>query len=502
MPWALFPMSRIDQVLHSPLNKATFEEPARWETVALDADSASPVCSTGTAIAGGLVSQALKAAVMIYIARAFGPAEFGSFSFAFSVNGFLLVFAQFGLPVFGAREVAQTGRLEKGLFKAITEARLLLAISGMAVALVVLHLAPGVTRSEFWLVAGFGLSNVALSGFGDWAFQGMGRVHLWAALNITWQGLWLIFTVAGVHARTSIVLLSFGYAAAAFVAGLIGWPWLRRLTQRPNMHAPVPFYSVRSVIGAGVNLGTATLFMPVLIWTDTIIVRWIQGQHSAGVYAAGNRVALALAMLAGFYVLGAFPKLSHSAISSPHEYSKCFQRAFEDLALLFIPGALWALFYAPQIMLMLFNNPEYVAGATVFRIFLVFLLVNVFSNLYGMGALVAHRRDHAYRRAFAISAATLLILCPILTLQWGIVGAALAALLSQSLNLVLFMAQARDVVRPERLKTLGVPALMAVIPVLSGTVFQLGFWASAAALALTYLAIVIWRRPVLYPVMK
>jgi len=495
-------MSRIDQALHSPLSKTTFEGPPRWETVSPDADSASPMRSTGTAIAGGLVSQALKAAVMIYIARAFGPAEFGSFSFAHSVNGFLFMIAQFALPVFGAREVAQTGRLEKGLFKAITGARLLLAISGMAVALVVLHLAPGVTRSEFWLVVGFGLSNVALSGFGDWAFQGMRRMHLWAALNITWQGLWLILTVAGVHARASIVLVPFGYAAAAFVAGLIGWPWLRRLTQRPDMHAPAPFYSVRSVIGAGANLGAAALLMPVLVWTDTIIVRWVQGQHSAGVYAAGNRVSLALAMFAGFYVLGAFPKLSHSAISSPHEYSKCFQRAFEDLALLFIPGALWALFYAPQIMLVLYNNPEYVAGATVFRIFLVLLLVNVFSNLYGMGALVAHRRDHAYRRVFAISAVTLLILCPILTLQCGIVGAALAALLSHSLSLVLFVGQARDLVHPELVRTLGVPALMAVLPILSGTVFGFGHWVSVAALILTYLAIFMWRRPVMYPLTK
>jgi O-antigen/teichoic acid export membrane protein len=492
-------MSQTDQVLHSPLSRTTFEEPVRSKTVLPGADPASLMRSSGTAIAGGLVSQALKAGVMIYVARVFGAAEFGSFSFANSVNAFLFVIAQFGLPVFGAREVAQTGRLEKGLLKAITEARLLLAIIGMAVVLVVLHFAPGVTRSEFWLVVGFGLSNVALSGFGDWAFQGMGRLHLWAALNITWQGLWLILTIAVVHTRTPIVLLSFGYAAAALVAVLIGWPRLRRLTQRLNERAPVPSYSMQSVIGAGANLGTATFLITFLVWTDTIIVRWVRGQHSAGLYAAGNRVALALAMLGSFYVVGAFPKLSHSAMGSPREYSKCFQRAFDDMALLFIPGTLWALFYAPQIMLVLFKNPEYVAAATVFRIFQVFLLVNVICNLYGMGALVAHHRDHAYRRAMATSAVTLLVLCPILTLRWGILGAALAALFSQVLNLVLFIAEARDMVRPEYLKTLGVPALMATIPVLSGTVFHLGFWASVVALVLTYMAIFICRRPVLYP---
>jgi len=494
-------MIRTDQVLHATLDRTTLEEPARSETISRSAGPASVVRSSGTAIAGGLVSQALKAVVMIYVARVFGASEFGSFSFAFSVNAFLFVIAQFGLPVYGAREVAQTGRLERGLFTAISEARLLLATSGMAVALVVLHFAR-VTSAEFWLVAGFGLSNVALSGFSDWAFQGMGRIHFWAALNISWQGLWLILTVALVQGHVSIALIAFAYATAAFVAALIGWSLLRRLTQPPSEPAPVLTYSVWSVIGAGANLGAATLFMPVLSWTDTIIVRWVLGQHSAGVYAAGNRVALALAMLAGFYVQGAFPELSHSAMSSLQEHSKAFQRAFEDLAFLFIPGSVWALFYAPQIMMVVFNNPEYVAGATVFRIFQVFLLLNVFINLYGMGALVAYRRDHAYRTGYGMSAAALLVLCPILTVWWGIVGAALAALSIQILNLALFMTKSRHLLKTESLKALGLPAVIAVIPILLGKVFHLGFWVSGAALALTYLAIFVWRRPVLYPVVK
>jgi len=99
-------MSRTDQVLHSRLKRTTLEEPARTEARSPDAVTASLVRSSGTAIAGGLVSQGLKAAVMIYVARSFGTIEFGSFSFANSVNAFLFMFAQFGLPVFGAREVA------------------------------------------------------------------------------------------------------------------------------------------------------------------------------------------------------------------------------------------------------------------------------------------------------------------------------------------------------------------------------------------------------------
>jgi polysaccharide transporter, PST family len=493
-------MNRVDQVLHLPLNRTNHEEPAHLGTTSPGAGSASLVRSSGTAIAGGLVSQALKAVVMIYVARVFGASEFGSFSFANSVNAFLFVIAQFGLPVFGAREVAQSGRLERGLLKAITRARLLLAGAGTLVALVVLYFVPGVTRTEFWLVAGFGLSNVALSGFFDWAFQGMGRLHLWATVNIAWQALWLVFTIVAFHAHGSIALVSFGFAAAALIAGMLGWPWLRRLMHLPGETASAPAYSVRSVIVTSANLGVGTLLITVLVWTDTIIVRLVAGQQAAGAYAAGNRVALALAMLASFYALGAFPKLSQLAMNSPQEYSKNFQRAYEHLAILFLPGIFWAMFYAPQIMVLLFKRPDYLAGVAVFRIFQVFLLLNIIGNLYGMGGLVAHRKDHAYRRTLVISGGVLLVLCPTLTLRWGLAGAALAVVFCQGLSLVLFMVETRHFVRAEHFKALGPPALIGIALVLAGAAFHLRFRSSVAALVLAYLIILVWRRPVLYPV--
>ena len=267
----------------------------------------------------------------------------------------------------------------------------------------------------------------------------------------------------------------------------------------PLNATPKDHYSVRSVVAAAANLGTATLLMTVLGWLDTIVVRVVRGQHAAGLYAAGNRVSLALCMLAGFYVLGAFPKLSHLAKSSPGEYSEHFQRALGDLTLLFFPGAVWGVLYTPQIISLLFKRPEYLDAVPVFRMFLVFLLLNVITNLFGMGGLVAHNRDGAYRRGMAISAAVLVILCPILTFRWGILGAAIAALVCQSLNLALFIIDSKDIVRPHYSRALSLPAIMAMIPIIYATFFHVGFWASAAILVLVYLAGAVWRTPILRP---
>jgi polysaccharide transporter, PST family len=488
-------MSQTNQVLRSSLNEGVVEETTGAAARSSSVGMISLARGSGIAIAGGLVSQALKAAVIILLARSFSTNQFGAFSFANSVNAFLFIISQFGLPVFGAREVAQYGGVPSGLLRAITEARLLLGLLGALLVVAVLFFSAGVTREEVWLVAGFGLSNVALSCLYDWVFQGAGKLHLWAVVNIAWQGLWLLFTIVGIHTRASIVMASFGYAAGAGVAALIGLPWLRRLRERYSASHKVPSYSMRHVLKAGANLGIGTLLITVLVWTDTIVVRLLRGQQAAGVYAAGNRISLALAMLASFYVLGAFPRLSRSAADSPADFSRYFQRAYEDLALLFIPGSLWAIVYAPRVMLILFGHKDYLAGVGVFRIFQIFLLVASFSNLYGMGALVANRRDRAYRRVLVISLGVMLVLCPILTVKWGIEGTAVAVLVGQAVSLALFAAKSGDVVHAEHLRTLALPLMIGMIPLVPGILFHLGFWSSAASLALVYLGIALWRHP-------
>src|SRR5437016_12033781 len=90
-------MRQTNHVLRSPLSGARLEESVSSEPPPPSARVSSLVRNSGTAIAGGLISQGLKALVMISLARSFGATQFGAFSFANAVNAFLFIIAQFGL---------------------------------------------------------------------------------------------------------------------------------------------------------------------------------------------------------------------------------------------------------------------------------------------------------------------------------------------------------------------------------------------------------------------
>lgn len=450
------------------------------------------------ALLGGLASQALKFLVIVYVARSYGATVFGSFSFAVSVNAFIFVVSNFGLPVFGAREVAQTSRVSSRLARSVSKARLLLAISATGVALAVLFFVPSVSGEELLLVLGFGLSDMILAFLYDWAFQGMGKLHGWAALNVLWQALWLVLTVAVVRAHSSIAAVSFAYAAGVSVAAVVGWLWLKGL-RTPSERAPDSAYSAWGVFRSGTALGTATVLITVLLWSDTIIVRLIGGPHAAGIYAAGNRAALALCSLSGFYVLGAFSHLSAAAARSPEEFREYFRKCYRDLALIFVPGSIWAIFYAPQILVVIFRHREYLAAVPVFRTFQIFLLLTVASNLYGVGALVSHRLDHVYRRTLAASAGLLLVLCPILALHWGLLGAAIAALVSQGFLLTIFAIETRHLVRVEQFRALASPVVAGIAAVGVAAALHLGLWEGVAVISVIYLALLGKEMPVWRP---
>jgi PST family polysaccharide transporter len=395
--------------------------------------SGSVTRSATIALAGGVVSQGFKFVVILYVARHFLVSEFGLLSFAIAVNAYMYVISSFGLNVFGSRAVAQSGTVSKALLAEVCCLEALLALLGMGFALSTLNLVPGISPLELHLIALFGLSNVIQAGLFDWVFQGLHRQQVSAALNILWQGTWLALTVVGIKLGIGITAVPIALCTSALLAATGGYLWIRKTVWvEPSIGEqghllPRSWQTLRSVA----PLGWGTLLMTWIVWSDTVAVRLIKGQQAAGWYAAGNRAALALAMLGTLYVQGAFPFLSQSSITSQVVFERFFARTYADLAMLFVPSTLWAIYYAKEIILLLFRRTDYLTAIPVFRIFQVALLFFVANTLLGTGVLVACRQDRTFRIVLVGTAAVFLFLCPFLTWRWGIIGTAAAVLGTQ-----------------------------------------------------------------------
>jgi O-antigen/teichoic acid export membrane protein len=441
--------------------------------------------SSCIAMIGGAVSQGLKFLVIVYVARHFSVAEFGLLSFAIAVNAYMFVISNFGLNAFGARAVAISGKVSRHLLAEVCCLEAALALAGMMLALGILRFLPGLSRLEMYLIACFGLSNVIQAGLFDWVFQGLHRQEVSAALNIIWQGGWLVLTVMGIKFGMGVVAVPAALCTSALLAATVGHLWLRGAAWAEPAEVEGTRLLRRSwqTLQSVAPLGWGTLLMTLVVWSDTAAVRLLKGEQAVGWYAAGNRAALALAMLGTLYVQGTFPSLSQASIAGPLAFEQCFARAHADLSMLFVPTSLWTIYYAREIILLLFRGADYLAAVPVFRIFQVTLLFFVANTLLGTGALVACRMDRTFRMVLGGTAAIFFLLCPVLTWRWGIAGAAAASLGTQIVSWLWLRYETKTLLPSHSLFALRLPFAIGLLSVAACRALHLSLYHGMLVLA-------------------
>jgi len=246
-----------------------------------------------------------------------------------------------------------------------------------------------------------------------------------------------------------------------------------------------PLETLRS----GAALGLGTVLVTVLIWSDSIIVRLLRGAEALAIYAAGSRPEQALGLLLNFHLQGAFPLLRRAREESSDLFQRCFQRTYNDAAMIFIPAVLWSAIYAPEFLQAVFGKPEYAHAAPVFRIFQLMYPLVMLTFLYGNCVLLVFQRDHTYFRGFLAVAACYLVVCPLLTARWGIHGTACAIASAFAVLCALFFIKARHLVFPNHAAALTAPFIVGLATGGVGRLLQLSlipaalvFFAGCAAL--------------------
>jgi O-antigen/teichoic acid export membrane protein len=180
-------------------------------------------------------------------------------------------------------------------------------------------------------------------------------------------------------------------------------------------------------------------------------------------------------------------------------FQHCFDRVCSDLALIFVPGAIFSLAYAKEIIALVFPKPEYAAAVPVFCVFQIAMLLFILNNLLGMGVLVAHHEDHVFQRTLAWTTIFFLILSPIMTRQWGLGGAAAAVLTSQAVSLLWFSLKARKFVKLSFTRALLAPCVTGLAASLLGRSLHLPLKFAITALIIGYLALLLRRAYGLQP---
>ena len=378
------------------------------------------------------ITKVLNFAVSIALVRYLGVQELGRYSYVVAFAFPFGALADFGLAAFSIREISRDLSRTSEVM-AVLQRSLLLLAGAMSIAMVglaVLARHDALTTACIAIVALSNLISAATSPF---------LVRLTAREDMHLLSLYRVVASAIGAGATLVILIwgggVFALFAAAAVVNAVMWYIGRSLAGPIAFGASVPLSAIRSMVSQAAPFGFLLLGFALYYRVDIIMLRWLRDESEVGLYAAAYRFLDAIILLAATLGSPFFPRLSNWVGRDQQGVRDLIESSWKLLLVLGLPVTVITFFVAYPLIQVLFGS-EFVRAGAFLQILiwgsLPILLINIPSH-----ALNAADRVWALAGVFVLSALVNVLANLLLIPGWGAMGASLATVACEWLNLVL-----------------------------------------------------------------
>ncbi len=374
----------------------------------------------------------VKAAIVIYGARALDTAGYGIFSYALTLAGFVTLFLDPGINAILIRETSKASEEERmAMFSTTFVIKAALIAAGV---LGIIFIAPSFSTLpgavallplvalilSFDTFRGFFVSLMDAREKMEWD----AGISLLTNASITIFGF--IFLAVSPTARSFTWAYALGTGIGAAAAFAMVFPYLRRSLSRfstklvmPVLRAAWPF----AVIGA---LGV------LLTNTDVLIISWMKDASDVGIYAAVIRIVQVIYLIPGIVQGSTLPLFARLAKHDDAKFRRVFERTLGFIFLASVPLALGGAILGTQVMALVFGAP-YRAGGPALTVLMVSMLFDFPASVIA-AAIFAYNHQKGLIISSAIAGVANVAFDLILIPHFGITGSAFATLGAQILS--------------------------------------------------------------------
>jgi O-antigen/teichoic acid export membrane protein len=402
------------------------------------------------------VDSANRAATFVLYAlvgRYRGATEFGQMSLSLALLYSFQVLALAGLRTLVIREVARDrGRTQTYVVNGALVILAASVLSFAALSAFVRLSGYSADTSAVILLLALSLPVYALTTLCDAVFQAWERMHFSTFAQLPVQackvavGAFLLSRGYGLKAL--IVVLMVAQVAILAVEAWILCRYIVRPALRPS----------REFAAGLVRSGSTFLGIDVLIAvmgsSTVIFLSMFTSEGQVGLFSAANQLLVPLALVFQNVVLSVFPVMSRRGAVSTHALRRLSDGLLAALIALAVPTVIGLLFLARPGLLLVYHRPEFAGAAAPLEVMAWTLLLLPLTNVLGQ-VLVATRHESITLRIVAIDVVVNLALGAILISAFGLMGAALTALLTRSVDFLLHYRAAGRLVGSIQLHRLG-----------------------------------------------
>jgi O-antigen/teichoic acid export membrane protein len=397
--------------------------------------------------AGEIVARVLAFIGSAYLARALGAEMYGVVGFALAVLLYFSRLADGGLDLVGMREIARDRAEAARIVPAVLGFRI--AASAALATLLAAGALAWLPRPDGPVLALFATTLVAVGAGTRWVHLGFERSGHPALARMVGEALALALVVALVRRPADVYRVPLAQLAGAVAtAALLAW-WVRARGVPLAVRWDWP--TVRPLLARSARVVAAALLGLLAYNSDLIFLRFFRDAVTAGWYAAAY-MPISLAINLGMaYRMSLLPTLARLgderdggavAPGAPADRQRAlYHTALAHLFAAVFPAALGGFLLAPQAIALIFGA-EYAPAAPVLQI-LIWVIPIAQLREAPVAALVASAREDRLLRLNAVGTALNLGMNLILIPRYGMTGAAVTTVATESVRTGLAFAYAR-----------------------------------------------------------
>ena len=404
------------------------------------------------------VTRLIGFAATVYIARLLAVEGFGLINYGLAFISYALLFANPGLTIIGAREVAKAPQ-DLRFIEETLGLRLVLAILTFAILLVGTTCIPGDATTKRVIVI-YALTLFPFAVLLEFVFQAREEMGYIGAGRIIQYVVYLAILLVFLRQATDVLVVPvafvIGYAISATFLVAVYVSKYRSFKLRFSVS------KWRVILSTSIPVGLAVIFNQATISLPPIVLGIFKTNYEVGIFSAGYKIVFMLLIIERVFYYVFFPILSKQHKHHPEKLTGSFNFLTRFLFALTIPITIGGLLLAPGIITIIYGQ-AFLEAVNVFRILLVYFMIVPINTIFGYG-LIAIDQEKRFFRVITITAFINALLIVLLGLQFGVDGTACALLISEFISIILMHRQLKKHVRFASMKYILKPAI-AVLPV-------------------------------------
>jgi O-antigen/teichoic acid export membrane protein len=374
--------------------------------------------------------------VGIWIARYLGPQQFGLLNYAIAFTGLFGAIATLGMQGVVVRDIVRapnTAQLTLGTAAILQFIGGIIAFSLLMSTIIFLQPNKPLTLSIVAILGSMTLFKAADIAVYWFESQVQSKYIVWVK-----SSLFLLFSlVKVVLIIKEAPLIFFAWvilAEAAISAFALIVVFALKVT--PLISLGASSLRAKSLLGDSWPLLLSGIAVMVYMKIDQIMLGQMIGDEAVGVYSAATGISEAWYFFPMIVMASVFPVILETKKRSSHEYRARLQKLYDLMVIISLSVALPMTFLAIPIVEYLYGNAYYGAGTVL--IIHIWASIFVFLGVASGNWLLAENLQMISLQRTALGAFSNVILNLWLIPAYGVIGAAIATVLSQAIAALLF----------------------------------------------------------------